>query len=316
MADTLRANGVRVFFDEYEEVGLWGKDLYEHLDDVYKNAARYCVIFASGNYAKKVWTSHERRSAQERALKENREYILPARFDSTPIPGLRETVGYINLRNHSPSSFAEIIRTKIGGHFRKEYLPPVPDKLFKLLGVKSKTKKDTAYGIAHSFLTTLKRMSEEERKLLFHFFRNGCPAELPVNVHINIDLLRRASGFPPNKIRRLLGSLRSLGFTTTVREDKENPVEELGTSEMLVLEWDDLSSLDSLKGTAVASAMVFGATSDYCEVHGQMALERLDFSQLASSTSVVDVHEERHSSGQLTRRSSGRAEKAAARRSA
>jgi hypothetical protein len=89
----LRALGVRVFFDEYEEVGLWGKDLYEHLDDVYKNSARYCVMFISQYYSTKLWTTHERRSAQERAFKENAEYILPARFDSTPVPGLRDTVG-------------------------------------------------------------------------------------------------------------------------------------------------------------------------------------------------------------------------------
>lgn len=252
VANLLRETGVRVFFDEYEEVGLWGKDLYEHLSDVYKDAARYCVIFASKHYARKVWTSHERKSAQERALKGNREYILPARFDMTPIPGLPETVGYVDLKKHTPSSFAEIVRAKIGGHFRKEYLPPVPDKLFKLLGVRSKAKKDAVYGAAFSFLTRLKRMSEDERKLIFYFFINGCPAELPQNVHINIDLLRRASGFPPNKIRRLLGGLRSLGFATTIRDDQENPVEELGTSEMLALTWDDLSSLEPLEGTAVA----------------------------------------------------------------
>lgn len=290
VADHLKAKGVRVFFDEYEEIGLWGKDLYEHLDDVYKNAARYCVIFASRSYAKKLWTSHERRSAQERALKENREYILPARFDKTPIPGLRDTVGYVSLRKHSPQSFAELVRLKVGGHFRKEYLPPVPDILFKMVGAKSKAKQDETFSSAHSFLTTLRRMSAEERKLLYHLVRNACPAELPKNVHINIDLLRRISSFPTTKIRRLLGGLQSLGFSTTVREDDENPPGELGSSEMLVLEWHDLSLLGTADGAGIAHAMIWGATQNYCEEHGLMAWERLDFSQLSSSTAVVDDH--------------------------
>ena len=72
VASELKRKGVRVFYDEYEEVDLWGKDLYVHLDDIYKNAARYCVLFVSQHYAKKLWTNHERRSAQERASKKIR----------------------------------------------------------------------------------------------------------------------------------------------------------------------------------------------------------------------------------------------------
>lgn len=91
VADELRQAGVRVFYDRYEQVGLWGKDLYAHLNDVYSTAARYCVLFASRHYARKIWTNHEREAAQERAIQEHREYILPARFDDTAIPGLRRT---------------------------------------------------------------------------------------------------------------------------------------------------------------------------------------------------------------------------------
>jgi hypothetical protein len=115
VAEELKYCGIRVFYDEYEEVALWGKDLHEHLDDIYKNAARYCVLFVSKHYSAKVWTIHERRSAQERALSEHSEYMLPARFDQTPIPGLRNTVGYIDLRGRAPKSFAALIRAKIKG---------------------------------------------------------------------------------------------------------------------------------------------------------------------------------------------------------
>ena len=88
VADALRERGVRVFYDMYEQANLWGKDLYVHLADVYQNRARYCVLFVSRHYAKKVWTSHERQNAQARAIGGSKEYILPARFDRTEVPGL------------------------------------------------------------------------------------------------------------------------------------------------------------------------------------------------------------------------------------
>ncbi len=114
VADILSAQGVEVFYDEYEKVTLWGKDLVEHLDSVYRNQARFCVMFISKHYADKVWTSHERKSALARALENREEYILPARFDDTAIPGLRPTVGYVDLRTHSPSVLARLILQKLG----------------------------------------------------------------------------------------------------------------------------------------------------------------------------------------------------------
>src|SRR5439155_16540320 len=81
VAAALRARAVRVFYDRYEQAELWGKDLYAHLDEVYRRSARYCVVFVSSHYAAKVWTNHERKSAQARAFSEAREYVLPAKFD-------------------------------------------------------------------------------------------------------------------------------------------------------------------------------------------------------------------------------------------
>ena len=54
------------FFSTRRPSRFVGKDLYTHLDDVYQNAARYCVLFVSRDYARKVWTNHERESAQAR----------------------------------------------------------------------------------------------------------------------------------------------------------------------------------------------------------------------------------------------------------
>lgn len=113
VAAILRSRGVSVFYDAFESVQLWGKDLYEHLDIVYRLAGRYCVFFISRHYADSMWTRHERRSAFAAALMNRREYILPARFDSTELPGLPPTIAYITLQDKEPEVFAKLLLQKI-----------------------------------------------------------------------------------------------------------------------------------------------------------------------------------------------------------
>lgn len=113
VANLLRERRVAVFYDQFEEANLWGKNLYEHLTDIYKNKARFTIMFISQWYAKKLWASQERRAAQARAFEEANEYILPARFDDTEIPGVLPTVGYISLKDRDPSDFVEIILEKL-----------------------------------------------------------------------------------------------------------------------------------------------------------------------------------------------------------
>jgi len=113
VAQVLREAGVSVFYDRYFETDLWGKNLYEHLSRVYRDEARYCVMFISHHYATKLWTSHERRGAQERAFRESVEYILPVRFDDTEVPGLSTLTGYLDLAGRSPEHLAGLIIEKL-----------------------------------------------------------------------------------------------------------------------------------------------------------------------------------------------------------
>lgn len=115
VAAHLASLGVTVFYDRYEQTNLWGKDLYTHLDDIYRKKARYCVMFISKHYRRKLWTNHERRSAQAHAFESNSEYILPARFDNTDIAGILPTVGYISLKGLTPEAFASVIKSKLEG---------------------------------------------------------------------------------------------------------------------------------------------------------------------------------------------------------
>ncbi|MFR2732895.1 toll/interleukin-1 receptor domain-containing protein [Hoylesella buccalis] len=113
VANILRSKGVKVFYDKFEEANLWGKNLYDYLSDIYANKAHYTIMFISKNYCNKLWTNHERIAMQSRAFEEHQEYILPARFDDTEIPGIPPTIGYISLENKQPTDFCEIILQKL-----------------------------------------------------------------------------------------------------------------------------------------------------------------------------------------------------------
>lgn len=114
--EALMAAGIKTFYDDDEDVKaeLWGKNLYDYLSDLYRNRARYCIIFVSKDYVRKVWPNHERQAAQVRALQENREYILPLRLDDTEIPGLLPTVAYLDLRHETIDAVVQSVRKKLG----------------------------------------------------------------------------------------------------------------------------------------------------------------------------------------------------------
>lgn len=289
VALALRAGGIRVFYDDFERVSLWGRDLYDHLDWVYRSAARYCVLFVSADYAEKVWTSHERRSAQARALGENSEYVLPARFDDTEVPGLRPTVGHVDVRDVEPTELAQMVRKKLGAREHRNFFPPIPDKLFEAVDAVDEDEKEAVTAVAYSFMQSLQRMSTLERRLIAEIFKAGCPAELPVNMHISLDLVRRDLRMPPAETLRTLRGLRSVGFVITTRESEDGESDD----EMVVVEWDDRSAYDfdeetlvsvHDQSTEIAHAMLQLA-DQYCLNHTVDAVEALDFSALSSATS-------------------------------
>jgi hypothetical protein len=280
-----------VFYDEYAQADLWGKDLYTHLDDIYQNAARFCVLFVSRHYARRVWTNHERESAQARAIREHREYILPARFDRTRIPGLRPTVGYVDASKLSSREVASLIVAKIGERPREKYFPPVPDRLFTQVRARTAKSRERVEGRARDFFGALERMRPDERTVVLGTFLHSCSAELPDNVHASVDLLRRVTGFSEGKIMRVAGGLRSLGVYAQFREEHEHD-DYLGQSKTLVLEWHDLSANLNIGGNATGTALdvLTTASDSYCADHAMPTLQRLDFSGLATATSRPHRH--------------------------
>lgn len=109
VARFLSEREVKFFFAPFREADLWGKELTEELDIIYRREGRYCVTFLSEHYARKAWPTHERRSAMSRAVQEQGRYILPCRFDNTEMPGLRPSISYVDLNSKSPEQLGDLI---------------------------------------------------------------------------------------------------------------------------------------------------------------------------------------------------------------
>jgi hypothetical protein len=113
VASALKARRVRCFYDADEQIELWGKYLAEELPAIYGEQAAAAAVFVSAEYAARDWTRLERRAALNRAVRERREYVLPARFDDTPLPGLLSDMVAVDLRGRPPEQFAAMIADKL-----------------------------------------------------------------------------------------------------------------------------------------------------------------------------------------------------------
>lgn len=285
VAKTLRLMDIRVFYDKYETASLWGKNLYEHLQDIYFAKSRFVVLFLSENYAKKLWTNHERRSAQAKAFESHEEYILPARFDNTEIPGILPTIGYIDLREYSPQELAKLIKEKIGPIRRFEYLPNDLDLLYELLSPKSEQEESDIDMFASALFESLKLMTFQEKSLLFTLVENTCAAGPPENAHMNIELLSRFSKIPIEEIKAIFARLDCLGFSTNVYE-KDNLKDNLCKSKNIIeLQFRPLlADTETENGTFILFAVAEIVSTRLCPECRKIALDTLDFSILSTLT--------------------------------
>jgi len=115
LATIVRDAGYAIFYDDFYQEHLWGKDLFVFFDEIYRKKSRFCVMFVSEQYRDRMWTNHERQSAQARVLEEKgAEYILPIQVGQIELPGLRPTVGYIRLSpRRSIQDIAQVLIRKL-----------------------------------------------------------------------------------------------------------------------------------------------------------------------------------------------------------
>lgn len=108
----LQNKGLTVFYDKFHQSHLWGKDLSIYLHDVFSNKSKFCIMFISKEYIEKAWPSHEREAALQKQVEVEGGYILPVRFDDTVVPGLPDSISYIDANTYTPENIAKMFLEK------------------------------------------------------------------------------------------------------------------------------------------------------------------------------------------------------------
>lgn len=169
-----------------------------------------------------------------------------------------------------------------------KFFPPEPDKLFVTFDAEAANEREAIRRVAASFMQTLVRMTIEERKLIAQIFAHGCRTQLPDNIHISLDIVRRDLGIAPAAVVEHLRAMISIGFEEEVRQDAEHG------DDVIVVRWVDTITYNDdftadfadVKATEVAVRMLdVGAGDEGCKECARQCVEDLDFSLLASSTS-------------------------------
>lgn len=119
------------FYDNDNRSALWGKSLTQYLDDIYFRKSRFVVAFVSNQYCEKIWTRWEMSSAQDRALRQTDEYLLPVYFDDVRLPGLVGSLGHIDAHKTSPEELAELIYEKVTGKKLYAHCPVIESAYYE-----------------------------------------------------------------------------------------------------------------------------------------------------------------------------------------
>jgi hypothetical protein len=104
----LSALGIKTFYDKSVQEALWSGSVGEYLDEVFGNRTRFCVVFLSKHYVRKDWTKRELQAAQSRKeMRDHREFLLPVRFDDTPVENISSDLGYLRAQDYKPRELAK-----------------------------------------------------------------------------------------------------------------------------------------------------------------------------------------------------------------
>jgi hypothetical protein len=280
--EALALRGIECFFDEPHQVELWGQDLAERFDQVFRNEAQFCVAFVSEEWVRRAWPTHERRSALARMLQEP-GYLLPVRFDDTEVPGMSPTIGYLDGTALEPQELAELIVKKVKRRPRHNFLPVNPNRLFAALGIRPDDEDGQvkAANQAEAFLAALGSLDSDARELVVFILGFGCTHQLPESIHMPVGRVVEVMDLSIDRMKRALrGVRRAPEFSLTGLLDKNADPE---AAFDLCLSWEPRTPKAAPgNATAVSSAMIREAGYQACASCHEEALERLDFSRTSS----------------------------------
>ena len=111
--EALKELDVGTFYDDDHAVDLWGKNHTEELPRIYAEDSHLVVMFISEHYVDKRWPRHERRAILTEMTQRGSPYLLPVRFDDSPVPGLDEGWHYLRAEEFTPDRLADAVYAQL-----------------------------------------------------------------------------------------------------------------------------------------------------------------------------------------------------------
>ena len=124
LAEILGSSGLAVFYDQFDQADLWGRNLHSYLTELYRLRARFCIVFLSANYERSRWAKVELKAALAREFEEGEGYILPIRLDNSEIAEILPTRAWLAWQEYSPDEIASMVRKKLN---REPIQVPAPN---------------------------------------------------------------------------------------------------------------------------------------------------------------------------------------------
>ncbi|RNB83197.1 toll/interleukin-1 receptor domain-containing protein [Brevibacillus nitrificans] len=121
VATILISKNVDVFYDEVEQILLWGKDLKDHFKRVFGSSGRLCILFMSKYYLQKSWCQYELGIIKIHKNCSDGEYILPIILDDTPLPDGMENLAHLDGIGNTSEQLADFIFQKIYLKMKSNY---------------------------------------------------------------------------------------------------------------------------------------------------------------------------------------------------
>ncbi len=118
-----QANGINSFLDEEFQHEIWGKNLVEYLDKLYRERGIYCIVLISETYRERAYTKVERRAAFDRMIEQSGEYLLPVKVDDSWIDGLSKSTAYLDIRIQGVLGVCETLIKKMRGRDARLVIP-------------------------------------------------------------------------------------------------------------------------------------------------------------------------------------------------
>ncbi len=103
LADLLRKQKKRVFFDQELEYELWGEDLARCLPWAFDRSARFTVLLVSEEYAQRRWPKVEAAAALAKAMREGWNAVLIVTVDGSMLPDVPDSVLFMDLSQGTKS---------------------------------------------------------------------------------------------------------------------------------------------------------------------------------------------------------------------